>query len=141
MWEENIVGEVHAPEKDYDLTTVVMVCLGDPEEKNYGGLLKMLDVLLSNTMECAEKKEILQEEFAIPMTEEMEREVRTMSNLGQGIAEENLKKGRTEGRSETWMDAIRGLMETLNFSIDQAMSALKVPESDRPKYRELLSKQ
>lgn len=128
--EENVVGSVHAPEKDYDLTAVVMVCLGSAGDENYRGLLKMLDTLLSDTLDYPEKKQILQEQFDIPMTETMEEEVRTMCNLGQGIAEKS--------RMETLLTALQNLMESLNLSVDQAMNALKVPEADRPKYRELL---
>ncbi len=146
MVEENLVGDADAPKSVYDLTTMVMVCLGKPTEKNYGGLLKMLDVLLSNTMEYTEKKVILQEEFNLPMTEELGEEVSRMCNLGQGIAEENLRKGiekgRAEGRAEgitnTLLTNLRSLMKSMKWSLDQAMSALEVPEEDRSQYRELL---
>ena len=42
--EEHLVGESTEPAKDYDLLSVVMLCLGRPEGENYQGVLKMLDV-------------------------------------------------------------------------------------------------
>jgi len=159
MREEHILGQVKTPENLYDLTTLVLVCLGDPEGEGYGqgGFLKMLDVLLSNKMDYTVKEQILETEYDLPMTEEMKKEALQMCNLGQGIAEENLrkgikqgleqgmKKGREEGREEgsinTFINNLRSLMKSMKWSIDQAMTALDVPESDRPKYRELLGQQ
>ena len=32
------------------------------------------------------------------------------------------------------LDSIKTLMETMSFTAEQAMTALKVPEADRPRY-------
>jgi len=42
--------------------------------------------------------------------------------------------------NQTIVDAIRSLMETLKLTVEQAMIALKIPESDCPKYRAMLDK-
>lgn len=73
--EENLIGSVQEPTRDYDLLSVVMLCLGGADGKNYGGILKLLDVLLSGAAGGAEEKQILQNEFDIPMTETLESEV------------------------------------------------------------------
>ena len=39
------MGRVKEPVKNYDLMNVTMICLGKPEGENYGGLLRMLEVL------------------------------------------------------------------------------------------------
>ena len=52
-----------------------------------------------------------------------------MCNLGEVIARENLAKGRTEGITERAISDLKNLMETLGLSLEQAMSALKVPEA------------
>jgi len=49
-------------------------------------------------------------------------------------------KGRTEGRTEAMVASIGSLMDSLGLSIEQFMSALKVPEVDRVRYRELLNR-
>ena len=45
--EENLIGSVQEPTRDYDLLSVVMLCLGGADGENYGGILKLLNVLLS----------------------------------------------------------------------------------------------
>ena len=50
--------------------------------KNYIGHLKFLDVLFSSSRAATEKKKILEEEFGIAMSEELE-EVLIMCNLSQ----------------------------------------------------------
>lgn len=54
--------------RHYDLLTAVMICLGRPEDENYTGILKLLDVLLSSATAADDKRQILQEDFDIPMT-------------------------------------------------------------------------
>ena len=44
--------------------------LGDPEEIQDDNILRLLSVLLAPKIGDAEKKRILQKEFAIPMTED-----------------------------------------------------------------------
>ncbi len=132
MVEERLVGDVQEPAGNYDLLSVIMLCLGGPEDGNYGGVLKLLDVLLSNETAAAQKQQILQEDFDIPMTRTLESEVSVMCNLSKGVWE----KGMTDGL----LSSIQNLMETMKLTVEQAMDALKVPEADRQKYIELLGK-
>ena len=141
LTEENLVGKVKEPVRHYDLMTVVMVCLGGADGENYDGILKLLDVLLSPKAGEAEKRQVLQEEFDIPMTETLEAEVHQMCNLSQGVLELGRAEGRTEGRTEGLLASIRALMASMGWSAEQAMEALKLPEIDRPKYADLLQKQ
>ena len=60
-----------------------------------------------------------------------------MCNLSQGVKE----LGRTEGRIEGIIESIRNLMANTGWTLERAMEALGIPESDRPKYAELLQKQ
>ena len=135
--EENLVGKATEPVRNYDLLSVVMLCLGGSDGENYGGILRMLDVLLSNETSEAEKRKILQDDYDIQMTQTMEREVSVMCNLSKGVRE----KGRAEGHTERALSDLRNLMETLGLTIEQAMAALKVPEEERQKYMDLLERQ
>lgn len=97
---ETIIGNaVEAPE-NYDLINIVMVCLGKMEEWNDNNLIKFLGVLLQNELSAREKKDILERDFNIPMTETFESEVDDMCNLSQGVAEEAMQKGIEKGRQE-----------------------------------------
>ena len=143
--EEHLVGEATEPVKNYDLLSIIMLCLGGPDGENYDGVLRMLDVLLSSETSEAEKRKILQDDYDVQMTQTMEREVSVMCNLSKGVREkgiaEGLEKGRAEGVAETTLANIKNLMETLGLSLEAAMAALKIPEADRPKYAKQLDAQ
>ena len=131
--EENLAGTVKEPVRNYDLLSVVMLCLGGADEENYNGVLKLLDVLLSSEAGEAEKKRILQDDFNIPMTQTLETEVQVMCNLSQGV----LEKGKAEGL----LSAIKNLMANTGWPLEKAMETLGVSEAERSKYADLLQKQ
>lgn len=137
MVEENLVGNVKEPIRNYDLLSVVMLCLGGEDKENYDGVLKLLDVLLSPKAGEAKKRQVLQDEFDIPMTETLEAEVHQMCNLSEGVRD----LGRAEGRAEGFLASIRSLMSNTGWPLEKAMEILGVPETDRPKYADLLQKQ
>ena len=133
MVEEHLVGEGKEPVRNYDLLSIIMLCLGGPDGENYDGVLRMLDVLLSNETSEAEKRKILQDDYDIQMTQTMEREVSVMCNLSKGV--------REMGRADGILSSLKNLMETMGLTIEQAMAALKVPEGERQKYMDLLERQ
>lgn len=53
-----------------------------------------------------------------------------MSNLGQWLMESTIER--------ITLTNIRNVMETCNMTTEQAMWALKIPETERPKYIALL---
>ena len=144
--EENLIGEVKEKKENYDLLTAVMICLGDPEDNNYDGILKLLNVLLSSEKKPEEKKRILQEDFAIRMTKELESGVTDVCNLSKGIEEKGIaigmerglkagmEAGMEQGMEAGMLQAIKNLMDTLKLTAEQAMAALKVPENEWLKY-------
>ena len=136
--EENLVGQVSEQKENYDLLTVVMICLGHAEDDNYTGILKLLDVLLSSEKEAEEKKKILQEDFDIAMTKTLESEVSAMCNLSKGVEERGIAIGLERGMETGTLNAIQNLMETLKLTAEQAMEALKVPEEEKIKYAGML---
>ena len=87
------------------------------------------------------KRQVLEREFDIPMTETLEEEVLQMCNLSEGVLDRGRAEGRAEGIAETTLASIKNLMETLGLTIEQAMAALKVPEIDRRKYAKQLGSQ
>jgi hypothetical protein len=130
--EENLVGDVKEKVEDYDLLTAVMICLGDSNGENYSGILKLLDILLSSERKPEEKKKILENDFSIEMTKSLEREVSVMCNLSKGVEEKGITKGI--------LASIQNLMESMSWSAEQAMNALKIPEEERSKYANEINK-
>lgn len=90
---ENLVGNRGENLQDYDLLSVIMVCLGEDEEVSSSQVLDFLKVLFSDNKTAKEKKQILKEEYDVPMTEQFESEVREMCNLSEGIMEKGLERG------------------------------------------------
>lgn len=132
--EDVLVGQSGEEKANYDLITVVMLCLGGPEYDNYNGIIKLLDVLLSGELESKEKKRILQEEFGIAMTRKIEGEVSGMCNLSEGIWE----KAWDKAVIDTNLQSIRNLMESTGWSVEKCMDVLKVPEEEKEGYMEKL---
>lgn len=151
--EENLVGSVRETLSHYDLLTATILCIGGGEDST--GVFRLLDTLLSADAPVEERCRILQDEFDIPMTETLETEVETMCNLSQGVEERGRLRGRTEGRAEGRaqgraegraegrtegiLSSIRTLMDTMGWTMEQAMSALNISDEDRPKYAKLLT--
>ena len=131
------MGEAVEPVENYDLLSIVMLCLGGPGGGNYEGVLRMLDVLLSNETSEVEKRKILQDDYGIQMTQTMEQEVSVMCNLSKGVEEKGMAKGMTNGI----LASIKNLVKNLGMSVEQAMSVLEVPEAERQKYMDLLEQE
>ena len=90
---EQLIGNAVEKSENYDLMSVVTICLGEPGTENYTGIVKFMDVLLSSSRAATEKKKILEEEFGVAMNEELEREVLVMCNLSQGVKAEGISIG------------------------------------------------
>lgn len=137
--EECLIGNGSESVDNYDLLSAIMICLGDPNDKDPNGILKLLEVLLSSSIEAKKKKEILKHNFNIEMTKTMEREVSLMCNLSKGIEEKGiaigfkrgLERGMEQGTIDALLSSLRNLMENTGWSLEQSMSVLNVPENLR----------
>ena len=111
MTEEQLLGTATEDRKNYDLMTVVMVCFNDRHIYNENAtaehtprtgeapadMVRLLRLLLTSNNGSAEKKQVLSEEYNIPMTRELEDEVIKMCNLSQGIREQGIQIGLQQG--------------------------------------------
>ena len=138
--EEKVVGLYEEDIMNYDLLTAIIICLGDVDDEEATGILKLLEVLLSTERSTEEKKKILQEDFAIKMTPELEREVSEMCNLSDGVEQKGIAKGRAYGIAEGIATSIRKLTESMGWTIEQAMDALQIPTEERNGYLNMLKK-
>ena len=78
------------------METIAVLGLGDHRSPRRD-ILKLLSVLLTTEMKPDEKKEILERDFAIPMTVEMKKEADTMCTYGQAILKEGEERGLKKG--------------------------------------------
>ena len=81
----------------YDLLSVVMLCLGNPEDEDYRNseyqkLLRLLSVLASEEVKAPDKLHILEKEYHIATTRELEGKVNIMCNWSEGVIERVTEK-------------------------------------------------
>ena len=155
--ESLLLGQAGVARQDYDLLSVVFLYLSDTFNARSGEMIDLLNTTFSSDIAVEEKKNILQNCYGITMSRELEGEVSLMCNISEGYLRQGLEKGlaqglnegraqgRAEGRAEgiieTTLGAIRSVTETLHVSVEQAMGVLKIPESEREKYRTLLAQE
>ncbi|MEY8308632.1 hypothetical protein AAK899_03815 [Erysipelotrichaceae bacterium 51-3] len=132
------------PEKssDYDLFDIVLIYLGDEEPpEDAPEIIRLLYVLFSNKMSAAKKGESLEKKFNIRMTQSMEKEINTMCNLGEALAQEIAQKIAQENARSVYLNVLNSICTKSNYSVEQAMELAGIPENERPEYLELLHKQ
>lgn len=137
--EENIIGKVKRRKASYDLLNVLLIGLGEEHDENYDGIIKLLSILLSSTTKPAEKKRILEKEFEISMTKNMESEVNDMCNLSQGIEERGIAIGEKRGEERERVKSLKNLMNSTGWDIQKAMEMLGMDTEELEKYKMLLS--
>lgn len=127
--EKNLIGNIREEEANYDLMAIIMICLGDADTSD-SDILRLLDVLLSANTTVNQKRKIIEEDFDIAMTRTIERTVGFMCNLSKGVEDKAIER--------TLIAAISNLMDTMKWTIEQAMNALKIPEQEQEKYRDMI---
>jgi predicted transposase/invertase (TIGR01784 family) len=157
---EHIVGEVPDCPQKYDLMSLIMINLGS-KDKNYSGVIKMLDQLLvelENNRKTA--TDILENEYQI-YYKTIEEEALGMCNLSSGIYEKGMDKGfalgkdegkaegRAEGRAEgkaegkaegsilKSVQVVQNLLEK-NFTLEEA---LPIADIDKETYKKYVGKE
>lgn len=127
MMEQNVVGNVKEKVENYDLMSVIIICLGDEDQAF--GVLRLLDILLASKKKVSEKKKILEKDFRISMTVQLESEVKKMCNYSEYIEE----------RGEIRL--IKNLMKNMTLTIEEAMSALEIEKQKQERYKYLIDNQ
>ena len=123
--EECLETEYRFPKEDYDKLSIVMIY---PKREydikdNKNGMMKMLNLLFKAKMPAEDKKYQLSKNYGIMMTRAIEKEMKGVCNLSQGVREE----GRVEGLAE----AVTNIMKTMNKTMDEAMNLSGVDEAIR----------
>ena len=137
LTEKQHVGKVKEKEEKYDLMNAIMVCLGKYEKETEHDLLRLLGVLLSSDKKANEKKEILENEFDIPMTEKLEAEVENMCNLSDGVEQKGIQKGIEIGIEQEQLRLIQKKLDK-NKSIEQIAGETELEEEVVKKYIQAL---
>ena len=118
--EEQLIGNYKEDYSHYDMLNVVLVRLGKHSEAK--SLLRLLDVYFSHKLRADERKSILSNEYSIPMGRDEEEN--NMCNLGEGIYEDGVKQGLTEGKLQMAVANIVAAMENCKWTEDEAIANL-----------------
>ena len=80
-----IYGDFEVKDEDADVLRLIVIGLTDDESEN--PIIRLLSVYLSADKTPEDKKSILEKEFGIKMTEEMEKEVKKMYAMSEALKE------------------------------------------------------
>jgi len=152
--EEQLYGKIEEKKENYDLIAVIMICLGDEEAADCVGLLRLLSELFSIRKNAEEKKKILESEFSVRMTQQLEGaigemcnfskyvvEMATKSGLEQGMKEglekgmeRGIERGMEKGMENAILASVRNLLKNTDMTLEQVMNALEIPEEEKAVY-------
>lgn len=141
LTESSMYGELESRKEDTDLIQAIIVNLGSPEAPVDNQILRLMNVLLSARTDVEEKQKVMQEEFHIAMTMELESEVSELCNLSQGIYNEGMDKGLKEGMDKGLNQGIEGAVELLREAgmedaviLKKIMAKYHLPSETAEKY-------
>lgn len=129
---EDIIGNPpHDKEEElqYDLISLILINLGYDKGENFKGILRFLKIYLSGSYTAAQKKEILETDYGLKMTEKViEEDMANMCNISTGIYEEGKECGIEIGKE--YGIEIGKEQGELKKSITTAISMIKDNLSD-----------
>ncbi len=136
--QNKVYGNYSKPAR-YDLMSVIMICLGNPDDEDtayntYQKLLRLLSVLASEEMQTQEKLYILEEEYHIKATRELEGKVNIMCNWSEGVRDRITKKVTEQVTQQVTqqvtgqvlIQSVQNVMHTLSVSEKRACEILKM---------------
>ncbi len=140
---EDILGR-HPLEGTLDLLNIMFVGLKDQlaEKDEKYRLHRLLGVLLSENLNPKEKLTIMNEEYEIPIEQNIRKEVDEMYTMTQYIKEKWQNKGWNEGRNELDVEYILGMHQnglTLEQIANISKKTIKEVESILKDKKPLLS--
>lgn len=83
---KNILGELTDTEEDklnYDMINIITICLGESATRECKGIIRFLNTLLVENISAQQKKKIMEEEYQMSMTKELDEEVEAMCNVSE----------------------------------------------------------
>ena len=128
------IGQVNEPVENYDKMKIIIISLNDKGMEGDNSIIRLLSTLLSTTESVEKRKQILETEFNIPMTKEIEEEVLEMCNLGMAVE----LKGVKQGKEQSLLESIKKMIKNLGLTAQQAMDTLEIPKDDQARYAAML---
>ena len=102
--EQHLLHRYKEPCQNYDLMGIIFVYLGNSKVKDK--LINLLDLMFKSSKNANEKITALHNDFGIDVTQEGEGDLKLMCNLGEGLYEDGLMKGKLESALEMLKDGV-----------------------------------
>ena len=136
--QQKVIGRVNEPGKNYDKMKAIIIKLNDEGMDNRTDIIRLLSTLLSTTESVEKRKEILENDFHISMTEEIEEGLQDMCNYSAAVQNYGERIGELRGAEKAILEAIKNLKETMKWSTKQAMDDMKLSSEAQEKYEKLV---
>ena len=94
--EENTVGNYKDKEDNYNLLTIVVIRLGSKHHSELTGIFRLLNALFLDKMTPGDLAQLMKDEYSIIVTPELEKGVKEMCNLSEGVYRRGVEQGRKE---------------------------------------------
>jgi hypothetical protein len=146
LTDHKILGN-HTWKGRLDILNIVMVGLGkeipEKEDDDYG-MHRLLGTVFSDELSADDKIKVMEEEYDIPMEEQLKEDLVDMCNLSKGVTER--AEARGEARGEAKGEA-RGIIQTaLEFGasesdiVNKLQEKLKITSQQAKEYFKIYSK-
>ena len=143
MTEERLHGKYHAEEWQYNILNVVMLYLGN--RKTQDNLIEMLRIIFKEKAPALVKKQQLEEEYGIHLTEDETKELKKMCNLSEGVYNDGFNNGFDNGVNvgtfNRAKEDLQNLIESTGWSLEKAMQVLRIPLEEKDHYENALKKE
>ena len=126
------IGKVDEPVENYDKMRGIIITLNDDGMDNRTDIIRLLSTLLSTTETVNKRKQILEDEFHIPMTREIEEGMRNMCNYGSAI--------QSYGELTGQVKLILSTMRKHDWDVERTMEFMDVEKKDRPVFAATVEK-
>ena len=115
LTKDDLIG-YHNWQGNLYLLNIIMIGISDilPEHDNIYEMHRLLSALFSEKLSAAEKIDIINNEYDIPVANNIMEEVNIMCNLSQGIEDKALEAGKTAAQ----IDIILNMYKN-NFTVEQ----------------------
>ena len=130
---EDILPGIPNRKQAYDKLTVIEICLNEEKESHHE-LIRMLNTLFSDRKSSEEIKDMLSNEYEIPMNTAYGKEIELMCNLSGRIEE----KGLEQGKAMEFISTIEKLKESLSVPLEEALRILGKTMQDYVNAQKLL---
>ena len=112
----------------YDLFEVITIYLG--EEESDVPIINLLNTVFNERLDIQSKLELLKERYDLPVNTVSKKEIKTMGGMLYGYIQRSEERGRREGieigKIESCTENIKSLIDTGEFSFEDAIRLLKI---------------